>query len=92
VGYILCCLFDDGVPVFGRIEDIVSTPTGTLFITSQYKTMAFNMHFHAYEINATNDELLILRQEELADYHPLHISKSYNALSPMYIRTKYHIM
>ena len=92
MGYVICCFFDDEVPVFGRIEDIITTSTGSLFITSHYKTVTFNIHFHAYEVKHAHNELSVLRQEELVDYHTLQISKSYNVSSPMFIRTKYHIM
>ena len=93
VGYMVCSFInDDEVPTFGRIEDIVSIGSGSIFIISLYKILTFNTHFHAYEVTLIHNELLVMQQEELADYLPLEIYKSFSLSSPMYIRTKYHLM
>ena len=93
VGYMVCCFIDDDeVPTFGHIEDIISTRSGSIFVLNQYKTLTFDKHFHAYQVSVMHSELFIMQQEELADYHPLEIHKSFSVSSPMYIRTKYHLI
>ena len=50
------------------------------------------MQFHPYEVTLMHNELLVMQQEDLADYLPLEIYKSFGVSSPMYIRTKYHLV
>jgi len=63
----------------------------TLFILTPLIPSHFNSHFHAYEVKLDQDQVLIYMQDELADYHPLYISKSFCTSSPLFVRLKYHI-
>ncbi len=71
---VICYLDDDEDPVFGAIKDIIVTPRNEcLFILTPF---FYNTHFHAYEVTEVNDnQILIYRQQELRDFHPLTISK-----------------
>ena len=93
MGYVVCCFInDDEVPTFGCIEDIMNIRSGSIFVISQYKILTFNIQFHPYEVTLMHNELLVMQQQDLADYLPLEIYKSFSVSSPMYIRTKYHLV
>ncbi len=81
------------MPIFGKIKDIIITPEKEcLFILTPYESMTFNKHFHSYEVIAcTDDSTLIYHQQELLDFHPLAISKSFVSNSPTFIRLKYDV-
>lgn len=92
VGYIVY-YDDDESPVFAKICDIVILPntTTSIFILSLFITQRFNEHYHAYEVSPTTNTV-ICHQNDLADYHPLSISRSYILTSPMFVRVKYNVM
>ena len=94
LGYILLCYIEeeDDMPVFGKINDIIIKPQlkDTLFVLQPYRASSFNYHFHSYEVSPV-DDVLIYKQTELADYHPLSICKSFTVSSSMFVRLKYHV-
>lgn len=92
IGYMVICYYEDDVPVFGKIKDILLQPNkdNSLFILTPFTCTRFNRHFYSYEVVAT-EETLIYQQEELLDYHPLYLSKSFNVSSPLFVRTKYYV-
>ena len=93
IGYVLVpYIEEDDLPVFGVIKDIVIKQdlSDTLFILQPYRTSTFNTHYYSYEVYPVS-ETLIYTQKELADYHPLWISKSFSSSSPLFVRTKYDI-
>ena len=51
----------------------------------------FNQHFYSYEVTPFSDQTLIYTQNELADYHPLYVTKSFYVSSTQFVRLKYHI-
>ena len=80
------------MPVFGKIHDIIIKPqlTDTLFVLQPYRASSFNYHYHSYEVSPV-DDVLIYKQTELADYHPLSICKSFSLSPPMFVRLKHHV-
>ena len=91
---VICYLDDDEDPVFGAIKDIIITSRNEcLFILIPFVPVSYNSHFHAYEVAELNDnQILIYRQRELRDFHPLTISKTYIANLPqLFVSLKYHI-
>ena len=95
IGYVLVpYIEDDDLPVFGVIKDITikikQDLNNTLFILQPYRASTFNAHFYLYEVYPVS-ETLIYTQKELADHHPLCISKSFSLSSPLFGRTKYDI-
>ena len=90
---VLCYFDDDKVPIFGKIKDIIYLPIDhkTLFIIDPLIPSRFNRHFYAYQVLVNQDQTLIYTQDELADYHPMHICKSFHISSPLFVRMKYHI-
>jgi len=94
VGYIVYCdCPDDDLPVFAKIQDIVilTNTTRSLFILNPFKTLRYDEHYRAYVVSLTTD-ILVCCQNELADYHPLSISKAFIVSSPMFIRVKYNVI
>lgn len=53
----------------------------------------FNEHFNAFEVELQDSEYLVLQQENLADYHPLSISKSFDSTisTTDFVVLKYHV-
>ena len=93
IGYILFCYIEeDDMPVFGYIKDIIIKQeiNNTLFILQPYRASTFNPHYYSYEVYPVSEHLIYL-QKELADYHPLSLSKSFSLPSPTFVRTKYDI-
>ena len=93
IGYVLVpYIEEDDLPVFGVIKDIIIKQDlhDTLFILQPYRASTFNAHFYSYEVYPVS-ETLIYTQKELADHHPLCISKSFSLSSPLFVRTKYDI-
>lgn len=83
----------DGLPVFGKITDILVTKRGEcLFILIPHVTTSFNMHYHAYEVQPKIN-YIVCRQKDFADHHPLAISKSFDKdlRATNFIVMKYHI-
>ena len=94
VGYIVYydCI-DDDLPVFAKIQDIVLLPntSKSLFMLNLFKTLKYEEHYHAYVVLPTTD-IQVCSQNELADYHPLSVSKAFTLSSPMFIRVKYSVV
>jgi len=70
------CYYDNDLPVFGNIRDVILQPNkeDTLLILTPYITEKYNRHFSAYEVKEV-DGTSIYHQHELVDYHPLYLSK-----------------
>ena len=82
LGYVLISYIeDDDLPVFGIIKDLIIKQdlNDTLFILQLYQASTFNAHFYSYEVYPVS-KTLIYTQKELADHHPLYISKSFSLL------------
>ena len=60
---------EDDLPLFGRVEDILTINDNVLFSVVKYKTLGIVHHFHSYSIRKTTF-LDICWLSELIDYHP----------------------
>ena len=93
VGYVVLCYYEDEMPVFGKIKDIIITPScECLLVLTPLVSTAFNGHLHAYEVSPLAHDTLIYRQRELADFNPLSVSKAFKSPSPMLVCMKYHVV
>lgn len=76
-GNIVLCTFDEDIPVFGKIIDIVAPAVGeSLFILIPYFGYAFNRHYNCFEVHTGTN--YYYSQNELADYHTLSLNKSFD--------------
>ena len=51
----------------------------------------FNEHYNTYDVELI-DEYIVLRQEDLVDYYPLSLSKSFDtAVTSNFVTLKYHV-
>ena len=81
----------DEEPVFHRITDILETPTEeTLFVAHCLKTVCFNRHYHAFEVELS-PTFVVYTHCQFKDHHPLHICKSFGTNRAMFVCLKYHI-
>jgi len=85
--------FQEDIPVFGIIKEILSIDKIFYFVLRLLETVVFNPHFHAYEV-ITTMHYFACTQKELQDYHPLWIYESYSLeLNGTYfIPLKYHVI
>ena len=80
------------MPVFGRIKDIVVfQKEPPIFILTPYICTSCNNHFHAFEVSPLN-EVLIYKQNQFLDHHPLTISQSFETSSPLFVCLKYNFV
>lgn len=78
-GSVLLCTFYDDDPIFGKVVDIIITDSSKcLFILTPYISTSYNNHFNSYEVECLPDEKIICEHKDLADYHLLSISKSFD--------------
>ncbi len=79
------------MPSFAEIVDIVflRSDSTCLFVCKMYVTDCFNKHYHSYEVLST-EEVLIIKQSDLTDYHVLHKYKIH--FETTFIPLKYHIL
>lgn len=90
-GMIVLCTFDEDVPIFGKILDIIVTASGEcLFALIPCIGKVFCKHFNAYEVYINTMHHFIYRPKDLVDHHTLSLSKSF-ASSVSYICMKYHV-
>ncbi len=90
-GYVVLCYVEDDMPVFGQITDIIILPTSVcLFVLKPLLSTAFNSHFHSFEVSPVPD-ILFYQQHELADFHPLCISRAFLSPSSLFVRCKYFV-
>ena len=61
---------DDDVPVFGKIQQIVSVDVDKFYsVTVILHTMCFNSHFHAYEVeHASSPNYAVIKPTDLCDH------------------------
>ena len=90
-GYVVPCYIEDNLPVFGKITDIVIIQSCIcVFVLKPYISTTYNHHFHSFEVSLM-DDIFFYEQNELVDFHPLFISKSYHSPSPLFVRYKYYL-
>lgn len=87
--------FDEDIPIFGKIFDIIVTASGNcLFVSVPYVGNTFCKHFNAYEVYPNNSHYLICNQKDFIDHHVLVLCKSFShSLShKSFICLKYNVM
>ena len=82
--------FDNNLPSFGKIMEIIVTCEEVLFVTSALHTVMYHHHFHGYEVLGTS-EITVRRQQTLSTYHSLAVSKPYGMQRKTMICLKYHV-
>ena len=86
-GVVVLVTFDDDIPIFGKLQDIIVTTSGEcLFVFIPYVGALFNYHFHSYEVHAVHNQYL-------ADFQPLSISHSFkrSLFNINFVCLKYHV-
>lgn len=69
---------EDYEPTFGVvIQCLVTGHNETLFVLQQLRTVQWNQHFHAFEVQET-DYIIVLKYDNFMDHHPLLLSKKQN--------------
>ncbi|XP_065884437.1 uncharacterized protein [Dysidea avara] len=94
-GTVVICTLCEDEPIFGKILDIIITESNTcLFIIEPLITNCFNKHYNSYEVNALKHTHIICKHQDLADYHPLTMSKSFNQhlVDKSFITVKYDVI
>ena len=70
---VVLCHFEEGMPVFGEVIDIIVTPLQEcLFIMHPLVADFFDRHFHAYHVVSYNHLTLVYRHSQLHDWQVLH--------------------
>ena len=93
-GNVVLCTFDEDIPIFGLIVDIIiPSSQDCLFILVPYIGYSFNHHFNSYEVQINSAKHLVYRQSELLDYHPLNLSNSFSSAlnHTLFVCLKYHV-
>ena len=73
--------FDNDVPVFGQIHDIVTDNLlQCLFVLVPYIGYEFNAHYNAYAVQKGFTQYIICVQKDFLDHHVLSFSKPYDSL------------
>jgi hypothetical protein len=71
LGCIVSYKFIGVLPQFGELIDIASdTEFGVIFLLKVYETVCFQEHYHAYEIDSTEENIAV-KPDCLLDYHPM---------------------
>lgn len=94
-GSILIYKFSHDDPLFGKVLDILVTSSGDcLFILAPLVVNTFNGHYNAYDVKLLSDEFIVCHQEDLADFHVLCLSRSFdtNLVNTTFICLKYNIV
>ena len=75
---ILVCDIEDDQPVFGKIADLIVTPSQEcLFVLTPLVTSR-NQHYHSYEVHASpQTSFFVYRRHNFVDYYPLHLSRQF---------------
>ena len=90
---VVVCAIEDNLPVFGKIEDLIVTPSHECLFVLSILTTYSNRHFHCFEVIGTSSpELFVCRHRDLVDYHPLHICQQYGPNGNLSICLKYNVM
>ena len=90
-GLIILLGMEEDVPQFGKLGEIVLTPSKEFFfITLRLITLQYRHHYHAYEVNVT-DEILICSYQDLYDYHPLELTVACGGCTNQMVSLKYHV-
>ena len=90
-GTVVICGIEDDTPMFGSIAEIIVTHhQECFFVISVLITIAFQHHYHAYEVLPT-DSIVVCHHGQFVDYHPLVCKKAVGRSHSLFISTKYHL-
>ncbi len=79
--------------MFGQIKDIIILPSEEcVFVVTPIKSVLWNTRLHSFEVLKLENRTLLYRQNDLADFHPLTISKTFRSSPVMFVRLKYSIV
>ena len=75
------------------VNIVITDTSKCLFILYPFVSTNYNAHFNAYEVEVLEDEMIICQHDDLADYHLLSISKSFNKdiCSINFVCLKHHV-
>ena len=84
---------EDDQPVFGKIEDIIVTPSQECLFVLSSLTTSPSHHFHSFEVTATSQSTkFVCRHHSLVDHYPLHLCRQYGPNGRLAICLKYHVV
>ncbi len=87
----MICGIEDDTPIFGMITEVSVTPhQECFFVISPLITVAFQHHYHAYEVVPT-DSYVVCRHGHLFDYHPHVFTRAVPRSRSLFVCTKYHL-
>ena len=80
------------VPSFAKIANIllIGSDRTCFFLCKCYSTLCLNSHFHAYEVEESED-WRVIKQTELFDYHPLPLYNLHTYPGVSFVTLKYYI-
>ena len=91
--YKACCVVlvhnHSDMLLFGQIEEIYSINQNFYLALNLYKTIAFDTHYHAYEVILTS-QTYVTNVESIADHHPLWVYQNQDGVS--YVPLKYNVL
>ena len=78
------------MPGFTKIIDIVMiNPTLSYFICTEYETLYFSHHYHAYVVHECPSNIHIIQYSDFIDHN---VFTTHNIDDTLYIPMKYHII
>ena len=83
----------DDQPVFGKIEDLIVTPSQDCLFVLSPLTASRSPHFHSFEVTASSQgSKFVCRHHSLVDHYPLHLSRQFGPNGRLAICLKYHVV
>ena len=90
---VLVCDIEDDQPVFGKIDDLIVTPSQECLFVLRPLITSRSQHFHSYEVSASpQNSFFVYRHHNFVDYHPLHLSRQFGPTGKLSICLKYHVL
>ena len=84
---------EDDQPVFGKIEDLIVTPSQECLFVLSPLTVLPSRHFHSFEVTATSQSSkFVCRHCSFVDHYPLHLSIQFGPNGKLAICLKYHVV
>ena len=89
-GTVVVCGIEDDAPLFGSITELIVTPhQECLFVISPLLKLAYQYHYHAYEVVPTS-LTVVYHHGQLFDYHTLVCTRVVGR-SCLFVCTKYNL-
>ena len=84
---------EDDQPVFGKIEDLIVTPSQECFFIVSPLIASPSYHFHSFEVTCmSQNSKFVFRHDSLVDHYPLHLSRQFGRNGKLAICLKYHVI